>query len=164
MNKQEAATFLGVSERALQRYTQQGRISTRYIKGKTRPTPEYDEEELERFKVELSGTITHSPKVLTSEMPPDPDTALARIDRNSQAPDLAALLLTRAFEGMGVKLRPAVPIEHKTLLTLTEAQAVTGLSRSILRQAIEAGTLKAKTIGKAWRVKRSDLDIYIESL
>ena len=60
-----------------------------------------------------------------------------------------------------MKLRPAVPIEHKTLLTLTEAQAVTGLSRSILRQAIEAGALKAKTIGKAWRVKRSDLDIYV---
>lgn len=54
MNKQEAADFLGVSVRALERYTQQGRISVRYEKGNTRPTANYDPTELETFKEELN--------------------------------------------------------------------------------------------------------------
>ncbi len=47
MNKQEAASFLGVSVRALERYVQQGRIGGRYEKGKTRPTLVFDKAELE---------------------------------------------------------------------------------------------------------------------
>jgi excisionase family DNA binding protein len=41
---------------------------------------------------------------------------------------------------------------------------LTGLSRATLRDAIEAGDLKAKMIGKAWRVKRGDLEAFVESL
>ena len=54
MNKQEAAEFLGVSVRALERYVQQGRIGVRYEKGKTRPTANFDPSELEAFKEELN--------------------------------------------------------------------------------------------------------------
>ncbi len=53
MNKQEAAEFLGVSVRALERYVQQGRIGGHYEKGKTRPTLVFDAAELEKFKDEL---------------------------------------------------------------------------------------------------------------
>ena len=38
MNKQEAAEFIGVSIRALERDVQQGRIGVKYEKGRTRPT------------------------------------------------------------------------------------------------------------------------------
>ena len=54
MNKQQAAEFLGVSVRALERYVQQGRISVKYEKGKTRPTANFDQAELEAFKEELN--------------------------------------------------------------------------------------------------------------
>jgi hypothetical protein len=54
MNKQEAAEFLGVSVRALERYVQQGRISVKYEKGKTRPTANFDSVELEAFRAELN--------------------------------------------------------------------------------------------------------------
>ena len=47
MNKKEAAEFLGISVRPLERYVQQGRISVRYEKGKTRPTANFDPAELE---------------------------------------------------------------------------------------------------------------------
>ncbi|OKH35824.1 excisionase [Calothrix sp. HK-06] len=60
--------------------------------------------------------------------------------------------------------QPSVPIADKLLLTLPEAQALTGLSREFLRDAINDGTLKAKMIGRGWRVKRSDLDEYVASL
>lgn len=57
-----------------------------------------------------------------------------------------------------------VPIADKILLTLKEAQALTGLSSEFLRSSIVAGTLKAKKIGNSWRLKRSDVDEYVASL
>lgn len=52
----------------------------------------------------------------------------------------------------------------KLLLTLPETQALTGLSREFLRNAISQGKLKAQVIGKSWRIKRSDLDDYVTNL
>ncbi|WP_239005536.1 helix-turn-helix domain-containing protein [Gloeothece citriformis] len=49
-------------------------------------------------------------------------------------------------------------------MTLKEVQALTGLSRDTLREAITDGQLKAQIVGKAWRVKRKDLEEYIENL
>lgn len=57
MNKQQAAEFLGVSIRALERYTQQGKVSVRYQQGKTRPVAVYDEQELKAFKKELQSNL-----------------------------------------------------------------------------------------------------------
>jgi len=59
---------------------------------------------------------------------------------------------------------PSVPIADKLLLTVTEVQALTGLSKDVLRDAISDGTLKAKLIGRSWRVKRSDLEEFVATL
>ncbi len=58
----------------------------------------------------------------------------------------------------------AALLAAKLLLKLDECSALTGLSRAVLRSAIDAGELKAQTIGRAWRVKRSNLDKWIEGL
>jgi excisionase family DNA binding protein len=50
------------------------------------------------------------------------------------------------------------------LLTLAEAQTLTGLARGVLREAIDRGKLKAKIIGRAWRIKRDDLNAFIKKL
>ena len=55
-------------------------------------------------------------------------------------------------------------VAHKIMLTLPEATMLTGLSRNHLRQAIEKGLLKGKLIERGWRVKRADLDDYVENL
>ena len=60
--------------------------------------------------------------------------------------------------------KPQVPISDKVLLTIPEAQALTGLSREILKEAIDAGNLPAKIMGKAYRIKRKDIEIYIDKL
>jgi excisionase family DNA binding protein len=57
-----------------------------------------------------------------------------------------------------------VSIADKLLLTMAQAQALTGLSREFLKEAIASGELKAKLIGKPWRIKRGDLDNYIDKL
>jgi excisionase family DNA binding protein len=60
--------------------------------------------------------------------------------------------------------QPRVPVESKPLLKLDEASQLTGLSRQILREAIEQNKLKAKIVGRAWRIKRDALDQYLKNL
>lgn len=169
MNKREAAEFLGVSVRALERYVQQGRIGGHYEKGKTRPTLVFDLAELEAFKGELERKV-YRPAVEPSN--PDnsatSDTANARLSSNSSMQPERALeeglsaILSALLERQSQRIQ--TPAQHKLLLTLSEAQALTGLSRAMLREAISKGTLKAQIIGKSWRVKRSDLERYVEKL
>jgi len=60
--------------------------------------------------------------------------------------------------------RLTVPIHHKLTLSLAEASALSGISRSRLRAAILDGTLTAQIIGRGYRVKRTDLEDYVDSL
>ncbi|BAZ71369.1 hypothetical protein NIES4106_61660 (plasmid) [Fischerella sp. NIES-4106] len=179
MNKQEAADYLGVSVRALERYVQQGRISVRYEKGKTRPTANFDQTELEAFKVELNQP-TIKPAVETRQTPPNIEPRQISTDQHQQTdkPVLYSGEISEFGEiGVIEKLssiiesllgradnQPTVPIADKLLLTMTEAQALTGLSRECLRDAINEGKLKAKMIGRSWRIKRSDLEKYVAGL
>ncbi len=63
-----------------------------------------------------------------------------------------------------VAAKPALSVADKIILTLAEASALTNLSRGTLRQAIEEKKLKARIIGRGWRVKRVDLDSYVDRL
>ena len=71
LTKQEAAEFLGVTVRTLERYTQEGKIGGRYEKGKTRSVLVYDESELHAFKTELT-TKTYKPAI--DQTPTNSDT------------------------------------------------------------------------------------------
>lgn len=170
MNKQEAADYLGVSTRAIERYTQKGKLSVKYEGGKTRPVAVYDSEELDKLKEELTAT-TYKPAVEAGdETPTDLATTNVKlsglverflIPLPSQLQQLTeAVQSLKALPGNGA----TVGIENKLLLTLSEVRALTGLSRETLREAISDGRLKAQIVGKAWRVKRKDLEEYIENL
>lgn len=168
MNKQEAADYLGVSVRALERYVSQGKISVRYEKGKTRPTANFDAQELERFKEQLNQPIV-KPAVETRQIPTASqiaeDTALTYSGEVSEFGEINAIeKLAGIIEKLLQREFPSVLVADKLLLTISEAQALTGLSREILREAIATEPLKAKVIGKGWRIKRSDLDKFIDEL
>ncbi len=83
------------------------------------------------------------------------------------APQFAAALVKWIEDQRQRDERPSTPtiaIENKPLLKLVEAQMLTGLSRDTLIEAINAGKLKARIIGRAWRIKREELDSYIKKL
>jgi excisionase family DNA binding protein len=170
MNKKEAAEYLGVSTRAIERYTQKGLLSVKYEGGKTRPVAVYDSEELDKLKEELETTI-YKPAIESSSPTPTnlatTDISLSGLVEKLFIPLSHQLaLLTEAIKNLQTfpTAPSAVKIENKLLLTLREVQALTGLSREILREAIGSGKLKAQIVGKAWRVKRKDLEEYIENL
>lgn len=153
MDKKQVAEFLGVTIRAVERYQQQGKLNPQYTKGKTSMKAVYVDEEVKRLKEELEAppAIEMTPTTAT--------TALAK--RGDVAPMIAALaqLLEERQDGKG---RPQqVPVESKPLLKISEAQALTGLSRETLKEAIENKKLKARKEGKAYRITRKALDEYI---
>lgn len=170
MNKQEAADYLGVSTRAIERYTAKGKLSVKYEGGKTRPVAVYDRSELDKLKEELTATTIKPAVEKDEDTPTDlatPSVGLSGlverflIPLSSQLQQLTeAVQNLKALPGNGA----TVGIENKLLLTLNEVRALTGLSRDTLREAIESGQLKARIVGKAWRVKRKDLEEYIENL
>jgi excisionase family DNA binding protein len=160
MNKTEAAAFIGVSTRALERYAAAGKLAAHYVRGKTGQVLAFDEAELQRFKAELEAP-TDKPRQ-------EPSRALAKLDGavNAGAIEVLARLVEAANIGATRpdKARPPVPVEAKLLLTRAEAQAMTGLSWSTLSAAIVAGELKERRLGKAFRIKRADLEKFVGGL
>ena len=166
MNKKEAAEFLGVSVRALERYVQQGRIGVRYEKGKTRSIARFETSELEAFKVELSQP-TYRPAIETRQIPTN-----ERVETSSEmiySGEVSEFGEVRAIEQLATIIEKLLQersllVGDKLLLTLSEAQLLTGLSRKALRDAIADGKLKAKVMGRSWRIKRSDLEDFVDEL
>jgi excisionase family DNA binding protein len=157
MNKEEAAQELKISVRSLQRLVQSEKISVIYRRGESgKQEAIFNPEEIENYKRERDAEII-KPSVATTG-----DTALARSDVTTGDTALARNVIETIFN-LGLQ-KPTVAIADKPLLKLDEAAALTGLSRQTLRQSIEDGKLKGKIIGRSFRVKRSDLDAFINEL
>ena len=62
MREPEAAQYLGLTMRTLRNYRRKGTLAYREATGKTRPTIEYDQSELDRLKAELDRRRESSAK------------------------------------------------------------------------------------------------------
>lgn len=63
------------------------------------------------------------------------------------------------------KEKPYVPIEHRPLLGVPEAEALTGVPAKIIRAQIRNGLLKARMAGSTTiRIRRADLDVWLDAL
>jgi hypothetical protein len=146
MNKKEVAEFLGVSTRIIEKYASEGRLGeVTYVRGKTGKQAKYTREAVEKLKIILDS----------------PDTAIA-----TKTPD-ARLFVAQLFEAMESREEPrsaSVRVSEKLLLNLIDCRLLTGLSEQNLRDAIKSGRLKAKIIGRGWKVKKQDLDNFVSNL
>jgi predicted transcriptional regulator len=146
MNKKQVAEFLGVSTRIIEKYASEGRLGeVIYVRGKTGKQADYNREAVEKLK-----------QVLES-----PDTAIA-----TKMPD-ARLIVASLVEAMTSREESrskSVRVSEKLLLTMKDCQLLTGLSEQAIRDAIRDETLKARVIGRGFKVKRSDLNDFISGL
>lgn len=178
MNKTEAALYLGISERSLERYTKANEISHTKVKGKTKDVPVYDVAELDRFK-EKQATPKHYPAV--EKMPPNFDNGdtsaaesgviqLARPAEFLQmiegviSATAREVISAMATQSDGKRQSPMTLPENKLLLSLDEAAALTGLSAARLRSAIGEEKLVARKVGRAWKMRRGDLTTFVDSI
>jgi excisionase family DNA binding protein len=174
LTKAEAAAHVGVSVRTLLRLT--GKEIAHLPKRRPSDETLYDRAELDRYLRELeagAGKIVGAAVVTpgTHDTPAE-NQALAR--RNGgvtlspvilgagdalDTPEMRDRMIA-AFEMMASPVRLA----DKLTLSLTEASLLAGLSRNHLREAIGAGKLKAKIIGRGWKVRRAELEGYTAKL
>ncbi len=183
MNKKDAATYLGISTRTLEWHVKQKNIGARKVRGKTGEIADFDEGELRKLKAQIDErrAPVHAVERVSHEShdtEPRNMTGLARL--SDVSPDQFMQMLAQAYTA-GVSevmqrlpaMLPAAPNGHapatisvadKLTLSLVEAAQLSGLSRNHLRAAIEDKKLKARIIGRGWKVKRDDLDLYVRKL
>jgi excisionase family DNA binding protein len=169
MTKQEAADYLGISSRMLEKHVKDKKLGVRYEGQRAM----FDDGEVESLKQRLDALRTSKAAVYSAPQP-QPETGKNLLQAGSaglptvltntrrRVPDISPDDLSAAL--VNLLQRPTVPVADKLLLTLEDCQHMTGLSRDYLRKAIADGTLTAKQIGRGWKVKRSDLDAYIARL
>lgn len=161
MTKQEAAQFLGVSTRAIERYVSAGKLHVTY-ENRARGGQEtvFDQTEVEALKSKINEAKEVKATPVKKETQDEPSKSLVTVSSSRQAVEQIAQLLSE----MRTNKPPVVPTSDKLTLSLLEASALSGLSVNWLRDAIKSGGLKAAKRGKGWNIKRTDLEMYIEGL
>jgi excisionase family DNA binding protein len=171
MNKKEVAELLSVSVRLVEKYASEGRLGVvTYVRGRTGKQADFDPTAVENLKAELES-------VDTQLIAPNRRAAgLANLAAEEFTESLTRAVAAGVREAIGqlpARWPPApdanhhggtVPLTDKLTLSLVEAAQLSGLSRVHLRFAIEEKKLKARIIGRGWRVKRADLEAYIRRL
>jgi excisionase family DNA binding protein len=158
MNKKEVAELLSVSVRLVEKYASEGRLGVvTYVRGRTGKQADFDPTAVENLKAELES-------VDTQLIAPNRRAAgLANLAAEEFTESLARAVACGVREAIG-QLPAMLPLTDKLTLSLVEAAQLSGLSRGHLRLAIAEKKLKARIIGRGWRVKREDLEVYIKKL
>ena len=150
LSKKDAAAFLGVTPRAVNRYVAAGRLKVIH-----QPSPTggsdlafFDPADLEAFKNAPREPVGRDRQALVKPVKADLETLLQ------------ALL---APQSRTTKPR-ASDFDSQLTLSLKEAAIVARQSVESLRQAIKDGKLKAAIRGRGWNVKRSDLEEWVRKL
>lgn len=159
-------------------------MNVRKEKGKTGDIAIYDDEELRQLKNELDAKRGLIQGAIVRELAAsDTNRGEAGVTSESSAmvrastsevsqlaphefiDQLAATILARQAEQKKHRQEPTITeLAAKPLLTRAEAQRYTGLSRELLHAAVTSGKVKEVKLGRAYRMKKTELDKYIESL
>jgi excisionase family DNA binding protein len=158
--KKQVAELFGCSTKSVERWVKSDKLNPIFVTGKYGKQAMFDPEEVHQLK-ELEDSLGID-RAMTLGQAPSP----------VQTHTLTPALVTQAVDTVSTPLNAlvavtrenaAVPIHHKLFLTLREAQALSGLSRGHLKEAINEGSLKAQIIGRGWKVKRKDLEAFVEA-
>ncbi len=157
--KKEASKYLGVSERAIERYAVQGRLSVyqekRVFSGKPRLINLYDYDELKKLKEEMQ-----EPRQVRSAIAKETISGLAPARRHELMESLVGLL-----QGVNnqSKDETSIPLNEKLSLSLSEASKLSGYSESFLAEACREKKLKAHKHG-GWHITPDNLRAFIKKL
>jgi excisionase family DNA binding protein len=183
MNKREAAEFLGLSEKTVERYKSSGKLSARLKRivgedGKSRKVLDFNQADLERLKRELLGSVIfpeltdgHTQTKTQTDIDRQTQVDSANFANNelsivgqTQTANLFRMIF-KSFETMSERHLEVSSRFQKLMLTVEEAAAISGLPKACIDRAIKKEhTLKATKISGRYRIKRQDLDDFINKL
>jgi len=185
VSKREAAELLGLSERAVARHAQAGRLRAHYERAPGGGERVY----YYRAEVEsLRDVLAQAQRRGLARSPVD--TLLLGVQASSREPNergeqlqtVAAQLDTALGQLVEVlraelpriaapagsepaRARPLVAVSDKLTLTKREAAALAGLPMAEIKRAVAKGRLRAVELrGGKVRIKRADLDAYVRKL
>jgi excisionase family DNA binding protein len=154
LGKEDAARYIGVSVRTLQRLHSRGEIPRLEESGPKGKEARFDTNDLDRYLEQ------HKPQALFR---PGAQLPAPRQD----APAVASLVAAIAQSIQPARSEPAQAASlasTRLLLSLSDARALTGLSERHLRDAIHSGKLKGKIVGRGYKMLRADLESYLKKL
>ena len=162
MNKKEVSELLNISIRLVEKYASEGRLGeVKYVRGKTGKQADYDREAVEKLKTILESPDKGITPVKSFDSHLMESLIQALVNREQANTEAIRGLLNGSSEQ--TRIEP-IRVSEKILLNLNDCRLLTGLSDENLRKAIHDGKLKAKIIGRGWKIKRQDLDKFINSL
>lgn len=155
MTKLDAAEFLGVSKRAIERYTKADKLHVSYD---DHNRAIYDAAEVKALKRQMEQP---APEALVKR-----DTSITKASRSltNITGLIAPIIAESVTAAIAAQQEPLADISHKLTLSLAEAARIAGLSKSFLTDAIHTGKLKAAKRGRGWNIKQADLESYIKKL
>jgi hypothetical protein len=167
MRKFDAAKFLDISEKTLERLVKSGEISSRLEKGKTRDIVVFDDVELKAFK-ERREAAKHRPAFSSSDDSPVQNsvsltpTKADNLDRQNQTLSFAPIIT--ALESLA-DAQKMVFLQNKPTLNLNDSALVSGLSVTFLEKVVKDGRLKTFAGLRGSKViRRTDLNDFINEL
>lgn len=208
-NKKEAAEYLEISVKALDRYIGKKRIGLIYVKGAHGNEVRFEQDELDRFKLELAdrtkpmlvpalvkSTFGAELTANNSSLPTLPSTEIAAGHVGSMGSVINLEKVEKFFTSLSnlveqikiqnektdhtEKLIKSVntivetinkehqqivyPLSDRLTLTIEEAAGVSGFPPGAIKKAIKESTLKSVKVGRSRRVRREDLEAWVEGL
>jgi predicted DNA-binding protein (UPF0251 family) len=166
MKKADAAKFLDISEKTLERLVKNGEISSKLEKGKTRDIVIFDDEELKVFK-EKRESSKYRPAFSTDDSPAQNllsliPTKADNLDRQNQTVSFTPMIT--ALESLA-DAQKLLFLQNKLTLNLSDSALVSGLSVTLLEKAVKDGRLKTFAGLRGSKViRRTDLERFISEL
>jgi excisionase family DNA binding protein len=171
MNIKEAAEYLGISVKTLERKIAGGEIAVAYVPGATGKQRTFDRAELDRFKAAEAERLVATTYVMSKSRNFDAPSTPHALQRagGEQGMQAFALMVADALQGRqtpGTATGRAVFVELKDKLTLSfkEASRLSGVPESHLRIAYANGKLRGAKIGRGVRVSPDALKAYVAKI
>lgn len=151
-SKREAAELLGVSTRGIERAVRRGHLNVVYHDSKHGKKAWFSPAELERYRQQQQarGPVGF---MTGSGGGPTIGTVIPMVEMQPRAAAEPRRTMTKT-----------VPIVDRLTLTLAEAAQLSGLPRKFLVESVRSGALKSVKIGRIAFIKRSDLNLFVQSL
>lgn len=158
MNKVDAAAFLSVSTRTIERYAEEKRIGVSYIKQEGRRSiADYNEEDLNNLKIEIETEIIATSPVFLKKVLENPEVLATFAD------DFLDCTRRIAIAIESLTTLQALPHKEKLALNLAEASFLSGFSKNELRHRLKSGELNGRKLGRGWKILRSDLESWVKN-
>jgi aldehyde:ferredoxin oxidoreductase len=163
MKKSDAAKFLDISEKTLERLVKNGEISSKLAKGKTRDVVIFDDEELKAYK-EKRKSAKYRPAY---DSPAQNSVSLIATKEHNQDRQVQALSFAPMITGLEslAEAQKMLSLQNKPMLNLGESAFVSGLAVTFLERAVKEGKLKTFAGLRGSKViRRTDLEKFISEL